>query len=232
MTVVESPETQAGTVVNWSAFPRLMKRARILLADDHPLTVIGLRGALASHHEVVGMAGDGRALLESALRLQPELIILEMTMPLLNGIDAAVEIKKGLPRVKLLFFTMHNSPAYLEAALKTGATGYVVKSATSDELLDAVNAVMNGHIYVSPSLSVERLERFTDTSRAAATLRLSKRERETLQLIAEGRAEKEVAFILDISIKTVGFHHENIKRKLGLHTTAQLTRYAVEQRLI
>jgi len=232
MTVVESPETQAGTVVNWSAFPRLMKRARILLADDHPLTVIGLRGALASHHEVVGMAGDGRALLESAVRLQPELIILEMTMPLLNGIDAAVQIKKGLPRVKLLFFTMHNSPAYLEAALKTGATGYVVKSATSDELLDAVNAVMNGHIYVSPSLSVERLERFTDTSRAAATLRLSERERETLQLIAEGRTEKEVAFMLDISVKTIGFHRENIKRKLGLHTTAQLTRYAVEQRLI
>lgn len=209
-----------------------MKRARILLADDHPLTLIGLRGALESHHEVVGVVGDGRALLESALRLEPELIILNISMPLLNGIDAAVQIKKDLPKVKLLFLTMHDSPAHLEAALKIGATGYVVKSATSDELLDAVNAVMNGHIYVSPKLSVERLEQFTDTSRAAATLRLSERERETLQLIAEGRTEKEVAFRLDISVKTVGFHRENIKRKLGLRTTAQFTRYAVEQRLI
>jgi DNA-binding NarL/FixJ family response regulator len=209
-----------------------MKRTRILLADDHPLTRIGISAALETHHEVVGKVTDGQALLEAALALQPELIITDITMPLLNGIDAAVQIMKLLPGTKLLFITMHNSPAYLEAALEAGATGYVVKSAASDELLDAVNAVLNGRIYVSRRLSVERLEQFTDSSRAAATLHLSKRERETLQLIAKGRAEKEVAFKLDISVKTVGFHRENIKRKLGLRTTAELTKYAIEQRLI
>ena len=209
-----------------------MKRARILLADDHALTLEGIRAVLEPHHEIVGMVMDGRALLDAALRLQPDLVVLDITMPLLNGIDAAVKIKKSLPGVKLLFVTMHVNPAYLEAALNAGATGYVLKSAAREELLDAIKSVLDGHIYVTPSLSGEHLERFTDPSRAAATLRLSTREREILQLIAEGRAGKEIAFLLSISIKTVAFHRENIKRKLGLGTTAELTKHAIEQGLI
>ena len=209
-----------------------MKRARILLADDHPLTLEGIRAVLEPHHEIVGTVTDGRALLDAALRLKPELIVLDITMPLLNGIDAAVQIKKSLPGVKLLFVTMHVNPAYLEAALNAGATGYVLKSAAREELLDAIKSVLDGHIYVTPSLSGEHLERFTDPSRAAATLRLSTREREILQLIAEGRAGKEIAFLLSISIKTVAFHRENIKRKLGLGTTAELTKHAIEQGLV
>ena len=209
-----------------------MKRARILLADDHTLTLEGICAVLEPHHEIVGMVMDGRALLDAALRLQPDLIILDITMPLLNGIDAAVQIKKTLPGVKLLFVTMHVNPAYLEAALNAGAIGYVLKSAAREELLDAIKSVLDGHIYVTPSLSGEHLERFTDPSRAAATLRLSTREREILQLIAEGRAGKEIAFLLSISIKTVAFHRENIKRKLGLGTTAELTKHAIEQGLV
>jgi DNA-binding NarL/FixJ family response regulator len=209
-----------------------MKRARILLADDHTLTLEGIRAILEPHHEIVGMVMDGRALLDAALRLKPDLIVLDITMPLLNGIDAAVQIKKSLPGVKLLFVTMHVNPAYLEAALNAGGTGYVLKSAAREELLDAINSVLNGRIYVTPSLSSEHLERFTDPSRAAATLRLTTREREILQLIAEGRAGKEIAFLLSISIKTVAFHRENIKRKLGLGTTAELTKHAIEQGLI
>jgi DNA-binding NarL/FixJ family response regulator len=209
-----------------------MKRTRVLLADDHPLTLEGLRAFLEPHLESVGTVTDGRALVDAALRLQPDLIILDITMPLLNGIDAAVQIKKSLPGVKLLFVTMHVNPAYLEAALNAGATGYVLKSAAREELLEAINSVLNGRIYVTPSLSSEHLERFTDPSRAAATLRLSTREREILQLIAEGRAGKEIAFVLSISIKTVAFHRENIKRKLGLGTTAELTKHAIEQGLI
>jgi DNA-binding NarL/FixJ family response regulator len=134
--------------------------------------------------------------------------------------------------VKLVFVTMHANPAYLEAALTTGATGYVLKSAAREELLDAIKSVMAGHIYVTPSLSSEHLERFNDPSRAAATLRLSAREREILQLIAEGKANKEIAFLLSISVKTVAFHRENIKRKLGVRTTAELTKHAIEQGLI
>jgi DNA-binding NarL/FixJ family response regulator len=209
-----------------------MKRARILLADDHTLTLEGIRAVLEPHHEIVGMVTDGRALLDAALRLKPDLIVLDITMPLLNGIDAAVQIKKSLPGVKLLFLTMHSNPAYLEAALNAGATGYVLKSAAREELLDAINSVLNGRIYVTPNLSTEHLERFEDPARAARTLRLSTREREILQLIAEGRAAKEIAHVLSISIKTVAFHRENIKRKLGLGTTAELTKHAIDQGLL
>ena len=208
------------------------QRARILLADDHTLTLEGIRAVLEPHHEIVGTVMDGRALLDAALRLKPDLVVLDITMPLLNGVDAAVQIKKSLPGVKLLFVTMHVNPAYLEAALNAGGTGYVLKSAAREELLEAINSVLNGRIYVTPSLSSEHLERFTDPSRAAATLRLTTREREILQLIAEGRAGKEIAFLLSISIKTVAFHRENIKRKLGLGTTAELTKHAIEQGLV
>jgi DNA-binding NarL/FixJ family response regulator len=209
-----------------------MKRARVLLADDHPLTLEGLRAFLEPLAESVGTVRDGRALLEEALRLKPDLIILDITMPLLNGIDAAVQIKKHLPGVKLVFVTMHANPAYLEAALKAGGTGYVLKSAAREELLDAITSVMNGRIYVTPSLSSEHLERFNDPSRAAASLRLSPREREILQLVAEGKAAKDIAFILSISVKTVAFHRENLKRKLGLRSTAELTKHALEQGII
>jgi DNA-binding NarL/FixJ family response regulator len=209
-----------------------MKRTRVLLADDHPLTLQGLRAFLEPHLESVGTATDGRALVDAALRLKPDLIILDITMPLLNGIDAALQIRKSLPAVKLLFVTMHVNPAYLEAALNAGATGYVLKSAAREELLDAIRNVLKGRIYVSPGLSGETLERFSDPARAADTLRLSPREREVLQLIAEGRAAKEMAHVLSISLKTIDFHRANIKRKLGLQTTAQLTKYAIEQGLI
>jgi len=209
-----------------------MKRTRVLLADDHPLMLEGIRSFIEPHLQSVDTVTDGRALVEAALRLKPNLIILDITMPLLNGIDAAIQIRKSLPAVKMLFVTMHVSPAYLEAVLNAGASGYVVKSAAREELLDAIRSVLKGQIYVSASLSSEHLDRFKDPSRAAATLHLSMREREILQLIAEGRAAKEVADVLSISIKTVAFHRGNIKRKLGLGTTAELTRYAIEQGLI
>jgi len=209
-----------------------MKRTPILLADDHTLTLEGIRSVVEPHHDIVGTVTDGRALVDAALRLHPDLIILDVTMPLLNGIDAAIRIKSSLPLVKLLFVTMHANPAYLEAALSAGGTGYVLKSAAREELLDAIEAVLGGRIYVTPSLSGERLEQFEDPSRAAAVLRLSAREREVLQLIAEGRAAKEMAWLLNISVKTVEFHRDNIKKKLGLRTTAELTKHAIEQGLI
>ena len=209
-----------------------MKRARILLADDHPLTLEGIRAILEPHYEIVGMVTDGRALVEAALRLKPDLIVPDITMPLLSGIDAAAQISRSLPGIRLLFVTMHVNISYLQAALDAGATGYVLKSAVREELLNAVKKVLNGQIYVSPGISGESLERFVDPSRAAAALRLTARERETLQLIAEGRTAKEIAFRLNISINTVAFHRENIKKKLGLGNTADLTKHAIEQGLI
>jgi DNA-binding NarL/FixJ family response regulator len=209
-----------------------MKHTRALLADDHPLTLEGLRVLLQPRMQSVDTVTDGRALVEAALRLNPDLIVLDLTMPLLNGIDAAVQIKKSLPDVKLVFVTMHANPAYLEAALNAGAMGYVLKSSAHEELLMAIESVLDGRIYVTPSLSREHLERFQDPARAASTLRLSTREREVLQLIAEGKLAKEIGYILGISVKTVAFHRENLRRKLGLNTTAELTKHALEQGLI
>ena len=209
-----------------------MKRTRVLLADDHPLALEGLRAFLDPHLDIVGTVTDGRALVDAAIALKPELIILDITMPLLNGVDAAIQIKKALPAVKLLFVTMHVNPSYLEAALNAGGKGYVLKSAAREELLDAIDCVLHNRIYVSPGISTEHLDRFDDPSRAASTLRLSPREREILQLVAEGRAAKEIAFVLSISIKTVAFHRDNLKRKLGLRSTAELTKHAIEQGLL
>ncbi len=209
-----------------------MKPARILLADDHPMTLEGIRAFLEPHFLSVGTVTDGRALVEAALSLKPDLIVLDITMPLLNGIEAATRIHKNLPRTKLLFVTMHSDPAYLEAALTAGATGYVLKSAARSELLDACAAVLKGQIYVSPGLSTEPLARFKDPLKATAARHLSPREREVLQLVAEGKATRAMAAILNISVKTVAFHRENIKRKLGLKSTAELTRYAMEHGIV
>jgi DNA-binding NarL/FixJ family response regulator len=166
---------------------------RVLLADDHPMTLEGIRTFLEPHCISVGTVTDGRALVDEALRLKPDLIVLDIAMPLLNGIDSAIQIKKSLPGVKLVFITMHSDPAYLEAAVNAGAMGYVLKSAVREELLDAVKSAMEGRIYVSPGVSDENLESFRGPKRAAVSQRLSSRERETLQLIAEGKATKEIA---------------------------------------
>jgi len=175
------------------------------MVDHHSMTLAGIRTFLGPHCISVGTVTDGRVLLQEALRLKPDLIVLDITMPLLNGIDSVIQIKKILPGVTLVFTTMHSDPPYLEAALNAVPTGYVLKSAVCQQLLDAVKSVIEG--------------------------RLSTRERETLQLIAEGKAPKEIASVLEISVKTVAFHRENIKRKLGLKTTAAITRYALEQGL-
>ena len=196
-----------------------MKRARILLADDHALMLDGFSNLLEPKYNVVGTVEDGKALVEAAIRLNPNLIILDITMPELNGIDAAREIKKSLPQTKLLFVTMHTSATYVRAALDAGADGYAVKSSGRSEILAAVEAVLAGNRYIAPGVG-------------ALGPVLSARERQILQLTAEGKSRKEVAFALGISEKTVAFHKENLKRKLGLRSTAQLTRYALDQGLI
>jgi DNA-binding NarL/FixJ family response regulator len=209
-----------------------MQRPRILLADDHALMLDGFSNLLKPKYAVVGTVEDGKALVEAALRLNPDLIILDITMPILNGIDAAREIRKHLPQVKLLFVTMHTGPSYLQAALEAGANGYAVKSSGRSEILAAVEKVLSGSRYVAPGVGGEGLDLGADPAHAAASLRLTARERQILQLTAEGKSRKEVAFALGISEKTVAFHKNNLKRKLGLRSTAQLTRYALDAGLI
>jgi DNA-binding NarL/FixJ family response regulator len=210
-----------------------MKRPRILLADDHALMLDGFSNLLKPKYTVVGSVEDGKTLVEAAVRLSPELIILDITMPILNGIDAAREIRKRLPQVKILFVTMHTSPSYLQAALEAGADGYAVKSSGRSEILAAVECVLGGSRYITPGVGGDGMDRRgDDPARAAASLRLTARERQILQLTAEGKSRKEVAYSLEISEKTVAFHKNNLKRKLGLRSTAQLTRYALDEGLI
>ncbi len=208
-----------------------MSKPRILLADDHAIVLEGQKGLFAPLFEIVGAVCDGRSLVEAALRLRPDLIILDVSMPLLSGIAAASRITPSLPDVKLLFFTMHSELTYVQAAFEVGGAGYVLKSAGTNELLNAIPRVLEGQIYVSTELS-GHLERLGAPQQIAKALLLSPREREVLDLVAEGRSSKEIAGILGISVKTISFHRENIKRKLGVRTIAGLTRNAIAGRFI
>jgi len=205
-----------------------VKTKRILLGDDHPLFAQGSRASLEERYEIVGLAVDGQALAEAALRLKPDLILLDISMPLLSGIEVARRVRASLPTVKLLFLTMHSERTYLRAAFEAGGTGYLLKSTNPDDLLTAVQRVLDGHIYVSRELS-ESWEPFRDRDRIAKSVELSVREREVLQLIGEGWSGKEIAGLLNITARTIAFHRENLKRKLGVKTLAGLVQNALSK---
>jgi len=206
-----------------------MKKPRVILADDHTLMMEGLKSLLAGHVDLVGTVTDGRALLVAAERLKPDLVILDITMPGLNGIEAARQLRKDLPRTKLIILTMHGDPSYVEEAFRLGVSGYVLKSSALACLVESIDSVLRGKKYVSPSVRVP-----SDASRPQASAdghkkpdMLAARQREVLQLVAEGRSAKEIASSLHISVKTADFHKSNIMQCLGLHSTAELTKYAV-----
>lgn len=203
-----------------------MKKARILLGDDHPPVLEGSRAFLEEGYEIVGVAVDGRTLVEAALSLKPDLVLLDISMPLLSGIEASRRIKANLPKVKLFFFTMHSERQYVQAAFEAGGTGYLLKSAGRQELLAAVKTVLDGHIYISNELS-QHWRDLRDPDEIVKSLDLSDREREVLQLITEGWSGKEIAAILKVSARTIAFHRENLKRKLGVTTIAGLVRNAL-----
>jgi DNA-binding NarL/FixJ family response regulator len=212
-----------------------MNRPRVLLADDHPMFLAGLQSLVERECEVVGTVTDGRELVQAASRLKPEVIVLDISLPLLNGIDAAREIKKELPETKLLFLTMHANLAYLKEALVAGATGYLLKTSARDELLGALQDVVRNRIHVSPGFGSEIVERFERQPRSlteAQSALLTPRQRQILQLVAEGRSAKEIAGTLNVSVQTVAFHKRQIMDKLGLRTTAELTKYAIQEGLV
>ena len=208
-----------------------MNKVRILLADDHPLVLVGAKTFLPENYEVVDMVSDRRSLVDAALRLKPDLIILDISMPLLNGVEAARRIKASLPEVKILFLSMHAERPYLQAAFEAGANGYVLKSAVHKELHRAVQQILQGQHYISSRLEADWAQ-LRGPDQIAKSLSLSSREREVLQLITEGRSSKEVAAILNVAVKTVSFHRENIKRKLGVRTIAEITRTAIAGDLV
>jgi len=206
-----------------------MKRARILLADDHSLILAGIRSLLEDHCELVGQVEDGRSLVDAALRQRPDLIILDVSMPILNGIDAARQIKRAWPGAKLLFLSMHANAVYLREALDAGGCGYVLKSSATEELRAAIRKVLKGEIYVARAFGPDIVESLRTPSgrQPRSPIGLTDRQREVLQLIAEGRGNKEIAALLTVSVKTVEFHRGRLMSKLGVHTTAELTAFAV-----
>jgi DNA-binding NarL/FixJ family response regulator len=204
----------------------MTQRARILLADDHSFILAGVRSLLAAHYDLVGQVGDGRALVEAAARLRPDLIILDVAMPLLNGIEAARQIKKAQPEARLLFLSMHGSPVYLREALDAGGSGYVLKSSAVEELRTAIRTVLKGQRYVAAELEPGSAEG------AVHPAPMTERQKEVLQLIADGRGNKEIAATLKISVKTVEFHRGRIMSRVGVHSVAELIRWAVQAGLV
>lgn len=211
-----------------------MSRFHILIADDHVLIQEGLKRMLEPQYEVVEAVSDGKALVDAALRLKPDLIILDVSMPLMGGIEAARQVRKHLPRTKLLFLTVHANPAYLQEALSVGATGYILKSSTRQEILDAVKAALAGQRYISHGIVAEDfdLSKWQEGKPARSRPALTARERQVLKLLAEGRTAKEVAAALNVSHKTVEFHRNNVKAKLGLHKTMELIKRAIDEGFI
>jgi DNA-binding NarL/FixJ family response regulator len=211
-----------------------MRRPRLLLADDHTLVLEGFRKLLESEFDLVGAVEDGRALVAAAQKLRPDVILLDISMPLLNGIEAARQLKKLVPDTKLVFLTMHADPAYVTEAFRVGASGYLLKRSASSELVNAVHEVLKGRCYVTPLATKDMLDTFLGRAPDLGRLssELTPRQREVLQLVAEGHSAKEIATILNLSVKTVEFHKARLMRQLGLRGTAELTKYAVQHGIV
>ena len=213
---------------------RLLSRPRVLLADDHRIVVEGLRALLTEEFDLISVVEDGRAMIAAAKKLQPDVIVADIAMPRLNGIDAFIQLRKEMPRAKIIFLTMHQNIAYARRALEAGALGFVLKHVAPAELIVAIRTALEGNVYITPSLTGEILHAMRsgphiDEEPARA---LTPRQREILQLLAEGRSAKEIAGVLDISARTVEFHKYQIMDSLGLHNSAELILFAIKSGLV
>lgn len=215
------------------------KRIPVLLADDHMIVREGLRKLLEAESdiEVVGEAANGRQAVAMTLRLRPAVVIMDIGMPLLNGLEAIRQIRESIPDAKVLVLSAHSDDSYVERVMTSGAAGYLIKQTSAHFLSEAIREVQKGNLYFSPSIA----ERFRHRNKKSLDRKglpkvkvahLTSREGEVLQLVAEGKANKQVAAELGISIKTVEKHRDNLMKKLGIHDTAGLTRYAIEAGII
>jgi DNA-binding NarL/FixJ family response regulator len=211
-----------------------MKKPRILLADDHKIVLEGLRGLLSGEFELVGAVSDGREMIEACRRLQPDAVVADVSMPLLNGIDAARILRDEGCTSKIVFLTMHPDLSYATRALDAGASGYVLKHAASDELVEAIHEALAGRTYLSPVLRTPALLGLlaSDKPQSRETLSLTARQIEVLQLLAEGRSAKEIGTILNISPRTVEFHKYKMMDDLGARSSAELVQYAIRHGLV
>jgi DNA-binding NarL/FixJ family response regulator len=217
---------------------RVSKEYRIVIAEDHTILREGLKALLVSDSKlkVVGEAEDGRDAVRLAEKLTPDLILMDLSMPRMNGMEAIVEIKKRLSNIKIVVLTVHKTEEYILAALQAGADGYLLKDDTHAELMMAIKSVFSGKTYLSPAISEKVIKGYIDGRKTLKTSTswdsLSRREREVLKLIAEGNKNKEIAEYLFLSLKTVEKHRSNLMRKLDLHNAAALTAFAIEKGLV
>lgn len=203
------------------------KRPRVLVADDHALVSAGISKLLEQECDLIGTVSDGRALVAAAKERNPDVILLDISMPVLNGLEAARQIRANSPAAKIIFVTVHSDTPYVVEAFRAGASGYVLKRCAAAELLTAVNEVLHDNVYLTPLVRTAVVEKFLYSPDEKGPV-LSTRQREVLQLVAEGHSAKEIAKTLKISSKTVEFHKGLIMKKLDLHSTAELTRFAIE----
>jgi two-component system response regulator NreC len=214
-----------------------MNQIRVLLVDDHAILREGLRALLEREPDmqVVGEAEDGRAAVEQARQLQPDVVVMDIAMPLLNGIEATRQIKCLPYKIEVLVLSMYDDEGYIRQALTAGALGYILKDALARELMDAIRAIHQGEAVLSSAITrlvIEDYLRFGDIRPTDNDDCLTPREREVLQLIAEGYTNKQIAEILNLSIKTVGVHRTNMMKKLDLHDRGELIKYAIQKKII
>lgn len=211
-----------------------MRRARVLLADDHRIVAEGLKGLLESEFELVGIVEDGRALVEAVDKLNPDVVVADVSMPLLNGIEAVRQIRKKHKSMAVVFLTMQTDVMYAAGAFEVGALGYVLKHSAASELVTAISSALRGRTYITPMLAGDLLafhkQKTQDSTKP--DVKLTGRQREVLQLLAEGHCVKEVASLLGISTRTVEFHKYGMMEALGLKTSAELVRYAVKHGIV
>jgi len=216
----------------------MQTKHRVLIVEDHTLLRAGLRALLSLDEslEIVGEADNGRDALHLVVQLRPTVILSDISMPGMNGIEAITDIKRRFPEIKILVITIHKTEEYIHEALRAGADGYILKDATHDELRIAIHSILNGKTYLSPDISAKVIHGFLGSGRGDPASspwdQLTHREREVLKLVAEGHHNRYIADFLCLSVKTVEKHRSNLMRKLNLHNASMLTAYAIERGLV
>jgi DNA-binding NarL/FixJ family response regulator len=209
-----------------------MGKPRVLLADDHALILGAFERLLAGECEIVGQVGDGRALVSAVEALSPDVVVLDISMPILNGLDAGRQIKQKSRNVKLVYLTMNEDPDLAAEAFRAGASGYLLKSSAASELMTAIREAVQGRSYITPLVAqglVEALQQAPDRKSGPG---LTPRQREVLQLLAEGRSMKEIASVLGLTPRTVAFHKYQMMEQLKVKSTAELIQYAVKHHIV
>jgi DNA-binding NarL/FixJ family response regulator len=209
-----------------------MSRPRVLLADDHVLLLGAFEKLLASECDIVGQVVDGRALVEAAERLKPDVVVLDISMPLLNGLEAGRQIRQRLKSVKLVFLTMNEDADVAAEAFRSGASGYLLKRSASSELMTAIREVMQGRSYITPIVAAGLVESLQHVDEGNPAHELTSRQREVLQLLAEGHSMKQVASVLNLTPRTVAFHKYRMMEQLRVKSTAELIQYAVKHHIV